>query len=63
VISITEKWLDQTVTDAEIHMQNYSVIRKDLNRHGGGVCVYIKDDLAFNPKSFCDLDLPKVTQM
>jgi len=56
VISITETWLDQTVTDAEIHIQNFSVIRKDRLRHGGGVCGYIRDGHAFNPKSDLNSD-------
>ena len=57
VISITETWwLDQTVTDAEIHIQKYSVITKDRHRHGGGVCVYIRDGHAFNPKSDLNSD-------
>jgi len=40
LISITETWHDQTVTDAEIHIQNYSVIRKDRNRRWWSVHVY-----------------------
>ena len=40
VISITETWLDSSVSDGEIHFDNYSVIRRDRNRHGGG-SVYI----------------------
>ena len=48
-ICITETWLDETVFDSEIQIQNYSIRRKDRNRHGDGVCIYVRTDLAFNP--------------
>ena len=28
----------------------YIIHRRDRNRNGGGVCIYIKSDLAFNPR-------------
>ena len=40
--------------DAEIFIDNYSVQRKDRNRHGGGVLIYIRKDFAFNCRG--DLD-------
>ena len=55
VIMITETWLDHTVTDREIGIPEFSVIRKDRNRQGGGVCIYFHSSLAFNPRP--DLDL------
>ena len=47
VISISETWLDDSVTDAEIWIENYSIVRKDRTRNGGGVCSYIRDDISF----------------
>jgi hypothetical protein len=47
VISITESWLDESISDNEISIQGYSVIRKDRNREGGGVCTFINNDIAF----------------
>lgn len=41
VIAISETWLDSSVTDAEININGYTVIRADRNREGGGVCMYI----------------------
>lgn len=49
IIAVTETWLDHTVSNTEIHLDGYSVIRKDRNRHGGGICMFIRDDLAFTP--------------
>ena len=47
-ICITETWLDNTVFDSEIQIAGYDIRRKDRSRHGGGVCIYIRSDLAFN---------------
>ena len=54
VLSVTETWLDDTVTDQEISISGYSVLRKDRNRHGGGVAMYIRQDIAFNPRTDFD---------
>ena len=50
VIGISETWLDDSITDAEIAIGGYSVLRHDRNREGGGVCVYVRNDFAFNPR-------------
>ena len=34
-ISITESWLDSSVTNTEIDIEGHNVIRKDRNRNGG----------------------------
>ncbi|XP_072030141.1 uncharacterized protein [Amphiura filiformis] len=70
VIAITETMLDSSVTDNEIGIDNYNVLRCDRNRNGGGACLYIRSDLAFNLRNdlmsegdnevvWCDLLLPK----
>ena len=41
---------DDSITDAEIAINGYSVLRHDRNREGGGVCEYIRNDIAFNPR-------------
>ena len=56
VLSITETWLDSTVTDNEVALDGYSIIRKDRNRNGGGVCMYIRQDLAYNPRDDLNSD-------
>ena len=47
VIGITEFWLDASVTDSEIDIADYTIIRRDRNRKGGGVCIYIRSDFIF----------------
>ena len=43
-ICITETWLDDTVSDQEVHLLSYCKQRNDRNRHGGGVCIFIHED-------------------
>ena len=60
VIGITESWLDASVTDAEVEIPGYLIVRHDRNRTGGGVCLYIRSDIAFNPKNDIGADLETV---
>ena len=50
VSGITESKLDSSVTNTEVNINGYSIIRNDRNRHGGGVACYVKNDLCFNTK-------------
>ena len=51
ILAISESWLDNTVTNAELNIDGYSVLRKDRNRHGGGVCIYINNNLNYDVKN------------
>ena len=48
IVCVTETWLDDSVMDSEIELSGYVVQRKDCERSGGSVCMYIGSDLAFN---------------
>ena len=46
VIGLTETWLDGTVKNDSISLPSYlPPIRKDRNRHGGGILAYVSEDL------------------
>ena len=45
---IVETWLDDSVFDNKLTIPNYCLVRLDRNRHGGGVLLYIRDDLSYN---------------
>ena len=47
-LCISESKLDNTISDSEIEIENYFIVRNDRSRHGGGVCIYIHNTLAFN---------------
>jgi hypothetical protein len=49
-LAVSETWLDDSVTDEEVTVPGYSVVRKDRNREGGGVCLYIRDNICFNKR-------------
>ena len=51
VIGISESWLDSSVTDNEIKLDDYSITRNDRNRNGGGVCTYVRNNFAFLPRT------------
>ena len=50
VIAITETWLDGSYTDASVSIEGYNIIRRDRLGHAGGVCAYIRENLAFNTR-------------
>ena len=49
VISITETWLKKSDTDGCISIDTYSLLQRDRDSHARGVCMFIRNDLAFNP--------------
>ena len=40
IICITESWLSSDIEDLEIELPDYSSIRVDRNRHGGGIVIF-----------------------
>ena len=46
IIALTETFLDETIPDDDIYVHGYSKpYRNDRNRHGGGVCIYVRSTL------------------
>ena len=51
VLVITESKLDNTIPTSMITLPGYhDPLRRDRNRHGGGVLIYIAEHLIFNQK-------------
>ena len=50
IIAVTETWFDPTFSDAETSIPGYKIVRKDRISTGGGVCIYIREDITFNPR-------------
>ena len=58
IIAISETWLDDSHTDSSISIDGYSLIRRDRDGHGGGVCFYIRDDIPYKTRpDLCNDDL------
>ena len=47
IICLNETFCDGSITDNDITLPTYSIVRKDRNRHGGGVAMYIRNSLTF----------------
>lgn len=46
IICLTESWLTEEIPDDLISLQGYKLVRNDrIYGRGGGICVYIKNDL------------------
>ena len=46
IIIISETWLNSTVSNADIELEGYKILRLDrLGKAGGGVCMYYRNDL------------------
>lgn len=45
VFGLSESWLDEDVLDAELVVAGFTMYRKDRNRKGGGILVYISEDV------------------
>ena len=44
-MGLSETWLDGSLLDAELEVPGFSLYRKDRNRRGGGVMVYVSNDI------------------
>ncbi|XP_029921602.1 uncharacterized protein LOC115369174 [Myripristis murdjan] len=56
VIAVSETWLDSSILDGEAGLTGYYIFRRDRNRHGGGVCLFIRSDITFNPRHDLQVD-------
>ena len=68
IIGITESKPYNSISDSEVKIPGYWILRCDRNRNGGGVACYVQQDLCFNLRStflgdiegiFFDILLPK----
>ena len=60
IIGITESKLDEPVTNSELHINNYVLIRNDRNRKGGGVTCYVREDINFTQKFIFNDDIENI---
>ena len=49
IICIVESWLSSVVSDSEICVPHFQLFRFDRNRHGGGVLIYVSNELSVSP--------------
>lgn len=47
IICLNETLLDSTIANHEVKINGYDIVRKDRNRHGGGVAIYIRNSINY----------------
>ena len=45
VLGLSETWLDGSISDVELDVSGFNLHRKDRNRRGGGVLVYVSNNV------------------
>ena len=48
ILVLNETRLDETISNSEISIDKYTLVRNDRARHGGGVAMYIRNSINFN---------------
>ena len=51
LINTFKTWLDEWVSDAELSVPGYNLLRLDRNRHGGGVVIYSSASIKYIHRS------------
>ena len=46
VLAVTETFLGDEILDSELVGGDYTIFRRDRNRHGGGVMLYVKNSIS-----------------
>ena len=47
VLAINESKLDLVDSDRIVNLEGYNIVRRDRNKHGGGVCFYLRNTITF----------------
>ena len=58
ILTLTQTQLDTSVNDGQINICGYSLLRRDRNRNGGGVALYIQNHIPFKRRD--DLNVGQI---
>ena len=47
VLALNETRLDDSISNQDLFIQSYDLIRVDRSRQGGGVCLYVRNSLNY----------------
>ena len=50
ILGLNETRLNDDTEDDDLFIEGYSIVRGDRNRNGGGVAIYISDDIPYNTR-------------
>ena len=48
LLAICESWLDSSISNDELLIPGYNIVRRDRDRHGGGIALYISTDISYS---------------
>ena len=48
ILCLNESKIDASISNEELKIENYSLVRKDRTRYGGGVAIYFMYGLSVN---------------
>ena len=48
IMGVSETFIEKNIADHEISIDGYNCVKKNRNRHGGGVLVDIRQGIAYN---------------
>ena len=51
ILCINETRLDNPITSAEVEICGYEIVRRDRNRNGGGVAIYLRNNIPYVERS------------
>ena len=61
ILLINESWLNNDVSDTEINIPGYNIVRNDRTRTGGGVLAYVCQNLKF--VHLCEFQIDSVESL
>ena len=61
ILGLNETRLNDDVEDDDLFIEGYSIVRRDRNRNGGGVPIYISDDIPYNTRPDFDTGIESVS--
>ena len=61
ILGLNETRLNDDVEDDDLFIEGYSIVRRDRNRNGGGVAIYISDDIPYNTRPDFDTGIESVS--
>ncbi|CAH3194280.1 unnamed protein product [Porites evermanni] len=57
ILSINETKFNETISDNEVNISGYDIIRRDrITNGGGGVCFYVKSSINFTIRNDLNMD-------
>ena len=61
ILGLNETRLSDDVEDDDLFIEGYSIVRRDRNRNGGGVAIYISDDIPYSTRPDIDTGIESVS--